>query len=53
MHPRDPKREGERGEKKLFKYIMVENFPDLGKETDMKLQEAQRVLFYIIKKNPK
>lgn len=33
----------EEGAEKLFEEIMPENFPNLGKKTDMQNQEAQRV----------
>ena len=35
--------ESERGIKKLFEDIMTENFPNLVKEKDRQVQEAQRV----------
>ena len=34
------RRKGKRG-RKLFEEIMPKNFPDLGKETDAKIQKAQ------------
>ena len=34
--------ERDKGTETLFKEIMAENFPDLGKETDTQVQEAQR-----------
>lgn len=45
------RRKNEREEaENLFKEKMTENIPNLGKETDMQIQEAQRVLN---KMNPK
>ena len=44
MHYSDPRviqREKEAGS--LFKEIMTEKFPNLGKEIDIQIQEAQRV----------
>ena len=35
--------EREKGIENVFKEIMAENFPDLKKETDIQVQEAQRV----------
>ena len=44
MHNRDPKRRTKRkGIKNVFEEIMAENFPNLKKETDIQVQEAQRV----------
>ena len=34
--------EGKKGIKGLCEQIIVENFPNLGKDTDIKIQEAQR-----------
>ena len=46
------RREGEReeGGENLFEEIIAENVPNMGKETDVQLQEAQRVSTKI---NPK
>ena len=42
MHNRDSRGEGkEKGIENIFEEIMAENFPNL-KETDIKIQEAQR-----------
>ena len=35
--------EKEKGAKSLFRKIMANNFPNLGKETDIQRQEAQKV----------
>ena len=35
--------EGERGTEKFLEEIVVENFPNLGKETDIQVQEAKRI----------
>ena len=40
----------DKGAESLFKEIMAKNFLNLGKETDIQIQEAQRVQN---KKNPK
>ena len=42
--------EREKGRKKIFKEIIVENFPNMGKKIATQVQEAQRVLYRI---NPK
>ena len=34
---------GGKGIENVFKEIMVENFPNLKKETDIQVQEAQRI----------
>lgn len=44
------KKKREKWPEKLFEYIMAKNFPNLGKETDIQVQKAQRVLSKI---NPK
>ena len=44
--------ESERGAEKLFEEMMAENFPNLGKETDIWVQEAQRVPNKMNPKNP-
>jgi len=36
--------EGEKGAENLFQEIITENFPNLGKETDVQIHEAQRTL---------
>ena len=46
----DPRRRREKGPEKLLEEIVAENFPNLGKETDIQVPEAQRVLK---KMNPK
>ena len=43
------RREGRRG-RKFFEQIITENFPILGKETDIQFQEAQRTPIKINKK---
>ena len=35
--------EGEKGPKKIFEEIIIENFPNMGKEIATQVQEAQRV----------
>ena len=45
-----PKEEREKGEENIFEDIIAENFPNLGKETDIHIQEAQTVTNRI---NPK
>ena len=47
--------EGEEKEQEienLFEKIMKENFPNLVKETDLQVQEAQRVLIMMDAKRP-
>lgn len=49
QHSRDrgsqkEERERDKGPENLLEKIMAENFPNLGKETDFQVQEAQRVL---------
>ena len=39
---RNLKGERERQPEKLFEEILADNFPDLGKKTDLQVQEAQR-----------
>ena len=39
--------ERERGQEKIFKEIIVENFPNMGKEIVTQVQEAQRVPYRI------
>ena len=45
-----PKEEREKGKEKIFDDIIAENFPNLEKETDIQIQEAQTVTKSI---NPK
>ena len=40
----------QKGTKKIFKEIIVENFPNMGKEIVNQVQEAQRVPY---RKNPR
>ena len=42
--------ERDKGSEKLFEEIIADNFPNMGKETDIQLQKAQRVPN---KRNPK
>ena len=37
-------KEREKGVESIFEDMITENFPNLGKETDIQVQEAQRVL---------
>ena len=39
--------EGEKGPEKIFEEIIVENFPNMGKEIATQVQEAQRVPYRI------
>ena len=39
--------EREKGPEKIFKEIIVENFPNMGKETATQVQETQRVPYRI------
>ena len=41
-HKGTPEEEGEKGIENIFEEIIVENFPNLKKETDVQLQKAQR-----------
>ena len=50
MQYRIPEEEREKGAENIFEDIRAENFPNLGKETDIYVQEAQRVPYRI---NPK
>ena len=44
MHYRVPEGEDrEKGPEKMFEEIIVKNFPNMGKETAIQVQEAQRV----------
>ena len=42
-HYRGPRRRREKGPEKIFEEIIVENFPNRGKEIATQVQEAQRV----------
>ena len=42
----------EEGAEELFEEIMPENFPNLGKETDMQIQEAESILHKRTPKRP-
>ena len=54
MHDRDSRRERKRkGGQKCISKIMAENFPVLKKETDIQVQEAQRVPNKINKLTPR
>ena len=44
------KEEKEKGSEKIFEEIIVENFPNMGKEITTRVQEAQRVPY---RSNPK
>ena len=46
----DPEEEKKKGTEKIFEEIIVENFPNMGKDIVNQVQEAQRVLYRI---NPK
>ena len=39
--------EKEKGSQKIFEDIIIENFPNMGKETATQVQEAQRVPYRI------
>ena len=39
--------EKKKGTEKIFEEIIVENFPNMGKETVIQVQEAQRVPYRI------
>ena len=41
------KKRKKKGTEKIFEEIIVENFPNMGKETVSQVQEAQRVLYRI------
>ena len=45
MHFRGPRRrrEREKGTENIFEDIIAENFPHMGNETDIQIQEAQKV----------
>lgn len=40
MHYGNPRRRSEKGTESLFKELMAENFPNLGKEMDFQVQET-------------
>ena len=42
-----PRRRREKGPEKIFEEIIVENFPNLGKEIVIQVQEAQRAPYRI------
>ena len=44
--------EREKGEENLFEEIIAENLLNLGKETDIQIQEAQRIPIKINKSKP-
>ena len=46
---RVPEEERKKGTEGLFEQIIAENFPNLGKETDIQVQEAKRTPFKINK----
>ena len=46
-HYRGPRRRREKGPEKIFEEIIFENFPNMGKETATRVQEAQRVPYRI------
>ena len=41
-HDRGPRKRRQKGLEKLFEEIIVENFPNMGKETVTKVQEMQK-----------
>ena len=43
LHYRGPRRRGEKAPEKIFKEIITENVPNMGKEIVSQVQEAQRV----------
>ena len=47
-----PEEEREKGAKGLSEEIKAENFPNLGKETDIQIQEVQRTPIKINKSRP-
>ena len=46
-----PEEEREKGAEKLFEEVKAESFPNLGKETDIHIQEAQKTPIKINKIN--
>ena len=49
---RGPRSKRERGAERLFKKIMAENFPNLGKEIHVHIQEAQKIPKMVYLKRP-
>ena len=47
LHYRGPRRRREKGPEKIFEEIIIENFPNMGKEIATQVQEAQRVPYRI------
>ena len=47
MNYRGPRRRREKGTEKIFEDIIVENFPNMGKEIVNQVQEAQRIPYRI------
>lgn len=47
-----PEEEREKGKENLFEEILAENFPHLGKEIDIQIQEARRTPIKINKNRP-
>ena len=45
--PEEEEEEEKKGTEKIFEEIIVENFPNMGKETVNQVQEAQRVPYRI------
>lgn len=43
MHYRNSRRRREKSTESIFEGTMVENFPNLGKETNIQVQEAQNI----------
>ena len=41
LHYRGLRRRREKGEENIFEEIIAENFPNMGKETDIQVQESQ------------
>ena len=46
-HYRGPRRRREKGPEKIFEEIIVENFPNMGRQTATQVQEVQRVPYRI------
>ena len=42
MHHKSPRKRRKKATKRLFKEIMAENFLELGKQTDIQIQEAHK-----------
>ena len=47
LNYRGPRRRREKGTEKIFEEIIVENFPNMGKEIVNQVQEVQRVPYRI------